>query len=346
MSPPPIITKPSSSSSTLSSGTDDDDDIIYSSPSLVDGPAMPRSCLKKYYDKRDKQFGGFLIDSMPIMSPSDTTYKPNRVQFAVQLEEVFYVQNVCNLPCIGLWSTKDDYVNRYYADRKVATNPKTESSIHTKKGSLTMAEWEYLLVYNKAYIQFCSDGNVDKATQRSLVVGIEFGYRALERFSLDYRRRLDFCKRIRKSTIRMYKLLEVQRRADKSNNSTNDESELFEYLRRHCENLNFHHSRWALFMGRLDRIAARRCMKTNANKATMQSYQAITIHQPRLSQEFSSSSNIATFVTYDRSSPYDKGVASEVKYHGDSDNRSESWLVIDSKPTDTSKTMSTSFLIV
>jgi hypothetical protein len=269
---PSYVKAPSSSSglSSRSDSTDQSSDHIIDSPVTLENDTIPRSCLKSFMYNTIEQ------DSMQVefFPPNDhvvTTLKPtNRVRFAPELEQVNYIENFCNDPCLELWSSSTEYSRRYMADLALARNEKTNQG---KKRSV-IGEREYLTACNVAYHQFCLTGTVDKCLQKAVLAGIECGYRALERFTSDHQLRRELSQRIRKSTVLLYQSLD-HHRAESKLNGTKDNTDV--YLRAHIESLNLHHIRWALFMGRLDRLAARHCMRMRTKEDTAMSQPDQTI---------------------------------------------------------------------
>ena len=268
----PSYVKAPSSSSGLSSRSDNSTDSDHVDlPVMFENPQVSRSCLKSYKSNMFQQDSIGLEFYTPSKDPFRATRKPNSncVRFAPNLEQVNFVETFCNDPSLDLWSTRKDYMRRYTADLAVV---RSEQTNHIEKRRL-IGEREYLTACNVAYHQFCLTGSVDKSLQRTMLIGIECGYRALERFTSDHQLRRELSQRIRKSTVLLYQSL-YHHRADSVLNGTQDNTDI--YLRAHIESLNFHHIRWALFLGRLDRLAARNCMRTKVDKAMMQSYQTIT----------------------------------------------------------------------
>ena len=273
----PSYVKAPSSSSGLSSRSDSTDtgSDNCDSPTRATSPMLPRSCLKTltYYGLNQAK------DS--IGSPTNvhfvgTIKSKNHVRFSSELEQVYFIETFCNDPLLDLWSTHMDYVRRYTSDLAIVQNhdPSPKSN-HNNKHPL-IGEHAYLTACNVAYHQFCLTGIVDKSLQRSLLVGIECGYRALERFASDHKLRRELSHRIRKSTVQLYQSL-VEHRNDSLRNGTEDQTDM--YLRAHIVGLNFHHIRWALFLGRLDRLAARHCTCTKDDKVMIHSYQAFMKQQ-------------------------------------------------------------------
>lgn len=264
----PSYVKAPSSSSGLSSHSDSTDSDPVESPALSASPTLPRPCLKTHtYNEIDRA-----KDS--IISPTNdhfvgTMKSKHRIRFSPELEQVYLIENFCNDPNLDLWSTRIDYIRRYTKD--LATVQSHKSSPTSNHNPKRMEEHKYLTACNVAYHEFCLTGSVDKSLQRTLLIGIECGYRSLERFTSDHQLRRELSQRIRKSTVLLYQSL-VQHRTESLRNGTQDHTDM--YLRSHIESLNFHHIRWALFMGRLDRLAARRIMPTKDDQAMIYSYQS------------------------------------------------------------------------
>ena len=268
----PSYVKAPSSSSGLSSRSDSTDSEHIDSPASIKTSAVSRPCLKSSkYDEIEQEI--IRVEFSPTndhLHYISAQKKPsNRVSFASELEQVNFIENFCNDPSLELWSTRVDYVRRYTTDLATVKNGKSNYS----KKRPSIGEHEYLTACNVAYHQFCLTGSVDKSLQRSVLTGIECGYRALERFTSDHQLRRELSQRIRKSTVLLYQSL-GQYRTECCRNGTPNNTDT--YLRAHIESLNFHHIRWALFLGRLDRLAARHCMQTKVDKAMIQSNQTAT----------------------------------------------------------------------
>ena len=250
----PSYVKAPSCSSGLSSRSDSIDSDHGESPTRMDSPTVPRSCLKtfKYNEKAQEKIKADL--SLAIDLLHDTWKPKHRVSFAQEMEQVHLVENFGNDPSLVLWSTSADYGRRYTTDLAVVRFGNATSSPKQKKGR-SIGEQEYLTACSTAYHQFCLTGSVDKCLQRTMLIGIEYGYRALERFTSDQQMRRELSQRIRKSTVLLYRSL-AGHRTDSLSKGSPDKTDM--YLRAHIERLNFHHIRWALFLGCLDRLAARR----------------------------------------------------------------------------------------
>jgi hypothetical protein len=271
--------KAPSSSSGLSSRSDSTDSDNGESPTLATSPTLPRTCLKTLAYNGAYQAKDSILFSTNYHFVG-TMKSKHHVRFSSELEQVYLVENFCNDPLLDLWSTRIDYVRSYSADLAIVRNHMSSPKSNQNDKHLWIGEHAYLTACNVAYHQFCLTGTVDKTLQRTLLIGIDCGYRALERFTSDHQLRRELSQRIRKSTILLYQSL-VQHRKNSLRNGTQDQTDI--YLRAHIVGLNFHHKRWALFLGRLDRLAARRCTNTKDDKAMISSYQAFMKQNKMLS---------------------------------------------------------------
>jgi hypothetical protein len=227
---------------------------------VVYGPPTPlRSCLKQKTNKQESPHGK-KSNEKEIYRNSDTT--PHRVHFAVSLEQVHIIQTYCNDSTIVRWSTKIDYIDCFMSDRATVANSKAAAA--SKNKCIQPTEWEYVLAYDAALIQYATYGDIDMNMQRTLVSGIDLGYRSLERFSLHHRSRRESCQAVRKSVIQLYRLLQDQH----MRNYNKYDEDL--YLRTFYEKRSFPSRRWATFMGRIDRIVARRCKDIDEDRSAGQ----------------------------------------------------------------------------
>ena len=267
----PSYVKAPSSSSGLSSHSDSTDSENVESQVLVTTPTLPRQSMKDFQGNgiNNEQNAS---SSFPMNDLIVVTMTPKKhVQFSSEMEQVHLIENFCNDPSLDLWLNRVDYARRYTTDLAIVRNDKSSPKVvnHKKKHPSAIGEHEYLTACNVAYHQFCLTGSVDKYLQRTLLIGISCGYRSLERFTSDHQLRRELSQRIRKSTVLLYQSL-GQHRMDSLSNGTKDNTDV--YLRAHIQSLNFHHIRWAYFLGRLDRMAERWILNTKEDSALLLAY--------------------------------------------------------------------------